>query len=67
MSFQRDIIVVNQFSVLRNGKGTKGKTPGKFVLRYMARDKATELLTPVAKKPIDSFITRYMADRKSVV
>ena len=61
MSFQRDIIVVNQFSVLRNGKGTKGKTPGKFVLRYMARDKATELLTPVAKKPIDSFITRYMA------
>lgn len=61
MSFKRDIIIVNQFSVKRGGQGTKGNTPGDFVLRYMARDGATETLTPVKKLSIDNFITRYMA------
>ena len=61
MSLQRDIIVVNQFSIKRPGGGTKGNTPGDFVLRYMARDGATETLTPVKKQPVDNFITRYMA------
>ena len=61
MSFKRDIIVVNEFTVKRNGRGTKGSTPGKFVTRYMARDNATELVTPVTKHNIDTFVTRYMA------
>ena len=61
MSFKRDIIIVNQFSVKRGQTGTKGNTPGDFVLRYMARDNATETLTPIKKLDIDNFITRYMA------
>lgn len=61
MSFKRDIVIKNEFSVKRAGQGTHGNTPGKFVLRYMARDGATETVTPVTKAPIDNFITRYMA------
>lgn len=61
VSFKRDIIIVNQFSVKRGQTGTKGNTPGDFVLRYMARDNATETLTPIKKLDIDNFITRYMA------
>lgn len=61
LSFKRDIIIVNQFSVKRGSTGTKGNTPGDFVLRYMARDNATETLTPIKKLSIDNFITRYMA------
>lgn len=61
LSFKRDIIIVNQFSVKRGQVGTKGNTPGDFVLRYMARDNATETLTPIKKLDIDNFITRYMA------
>lgn len=61
MSFKRNILVKNRFTVKRNGKGTIGNTPGNFVRDYMARDNATEVLTPVTKKPIDTFITRYMA------
>lgn len=65
MSFKRDILVKNRFTVKRNGKGTIGNTPGSFIRDYMARDDATEVLTPVAKKPIDTFITRYMARSKA--
>lgn len=61
MSFKRNILIKNRFTVKRNGKGTIGNTPGNFVRDYMARDNATEVLTPVTKKPIDTFITRYMA------
>lgn len=61
MSFKRDLVIKNQFSVKRGGVGTKGNTPGQFVLRYMARDNATELLTPVTRYSVDNFITRYMA------
>lgn len=61
MSFKRDIIIKSQFSVNRGGVGTRGNTPGDFVLRYMARDGATETIVPVAKNEVDSFVTRYMA------
>ena len=61
LSFKRDIIVKSQFSVNRGGVGTRGNTPGDFVLRYMARDGATETIVPVAKNEVDSFVTRYMA------
>lgn len=61
MSFKRDLIIKSRFSVIRSGVGTRGNTPGDFVLRYMARDDATETLTPVTKMRIDNFITRYMA------
>lgn len=61
LSFKRDIIIKSQFSVNRGGVGTRGNTPGDFVLRYMARDGATETIVPVAKNDVDSFVTRYMA------
>lgn len=61
LSLKRDIIIKNRFSVSRFGQGTRGNTPGAFVLRYMARDDATETVTPVIKYNIDTFITRYIA------
>lgn len=66
MSLQRDIIVVNQFSVMRPSGGTRGETPGKFVLRYMARDNATELITPVTKYNDEATISRYNQRRQLV-
>ncbi|WP_306973050.1 relaxase MobL [Arthrobacter bambusae] len=61
-----DIVVINEFTVPTPGKGnknkgTRGGTPGDYVLRYMARANATESLAPIRKNRTDDFIERYMA------
>ncbi|MFE7117383.1 relaxase MobL [Streptomyces sp. NPDC057654] len=67
MSLKQDIIVINEFSVrLPSGKGSRGATPGDYVTRYMAREQATEALTPIQRLRTDDFIMRYTA-RKSAV
>lgn len=63
---KRDIIIVNEFTVpvpkgTNKFGGTRGGTPGDFVLRYMARAGATEPLAPIRKNRADVFIERYMA------
>lgn len=64
MGLKQDVVIKNQFTVNRNGVATKGATPGFYVLQYMARNNATEVLSPVQYRDIENFQLRYMA-RKS--
>ncbi|HEU5223073.1 MAG TPA: relaxase MobL [Candidatus Lumbricidophila sp.] len=68
MGLKQSIVVVNEFTVPLPGKrggggstGTRGGTPGDYVLRYMARNNATESLAPIRRQRTDVFIERYMA------
>lgn len=66
MSLKQSIIVKNEFThngVNTPGKGSRGGSPGQYVLRYMARIEATETVTPVPETPDGSIIDytrRYM-------
>ena len=62
MSLNKDIVVINEFTVKgSNGKGSRGSTPGDYVTKYMSRDGATETLTPVKLTEQEDYIMRYMA------
>lgn len=66
MGLKDDIVVVNEYSIRNKGKGIKGGsrggTPGNYILRYMAREDATEIAAPVTVDHED-YILRYMARR----
>lgn len=51
MSLKQSIVVVNEFSVPTPGGGkhggSRGGTPGAYVMRYMARKGATEPVAPI--------------------
>lgn len=65
MSLKQSIVVKNEFTFKTGkSKGTRGGTPGSYVLRYMGRDLATEDLTPV-QFDNESFIMRYMARKEA--
>lgn len=65
MGLKKSIVIVNEFTFKGNsGKGSRGSSPGSYVLRYMARDKATEDLTPV-RLDTENYITRYMARKEA--
>lgn len=65
MGLKQSIVVVNEFSVPTPGSGkhggSRGGTPGAYVMRYMARKGATEPVTPIRKRDTEDFILRYMA------
>lgn len=67
MGLKQSIVIVNEYSIKNKGSkgGSRGGTPGDYVLRYMARDKAVEDLTPVRLEDHESFITRYMARKEA--
>ena len=66
LNLKKSIVIVNEYTVKKNGKASRGATPGNYVNRYMARDKAVETLTPVKLNSVDNFITRYMARSNAV-
>lgn len=50
MSLKQSIIIRNEYTNnVRSepGKGSRGASPGQYVMRYMAREDATEILSPV--------------------
>lgn len=65
MGLKQSIVVVNEYTVKTAKGGSRGGTPGNYVMRYMARNKATEDLTPVKLEDTDVYITRYMARKKA--
>lgn len=66
MGLKQDIVIVNEFTMSNGrGGGTRGGTPGDYIMRYMARNGATEELTPVRLEDQDAYITRYMARREA--
>lgn len=66
MGLGQSIVIVNEYTVKgSDGKGSRGSTPGDYVTRYMARNKATESLTPVRLTEQEDYIRRYMARREA--
>jgi hypothetical protein len=60
MSLKQSIVVKNEFSLRTANGGTRGGTPGSYVLRYMTRKGATEALTH-QRGEIAGYIQEYMA------
>ena len=65
MSLKQSIVIVNEFTVKTSKGGTRGGTPGDYIMRYMARKGAVEDLTPVKLQDQDDFIVRYMARKEA--
>lgn len=67
MGLKQSIVVVNEYTIKnKSGKGgSRGGTPGDYVMRYMSRTGATEDLTPVRLQDTDAYITRYMARKEA--
>lgn len=65
MSLKQSIVIVNEFTVKTKNGGTRGGTPGDYVLRYMSRNGATEDLTPI-RRDTENYILRYMARENAV-
>lgn len=61
MSLKTDVLIRNQYTVKTAFGGSRGGTPGDYVLHYMARNDAIEDLTPVKLAELDDYVTRYMA------
>lgn len=67
MGLKQSIVVVNQFTAKKaGGGGTRGGTPGQYVVRYMARDDACEVIAPIIHPRMDQYVTRYMAREAAV-
>ena len=68
MGLKQDIVVVNEYTTpLPGGSGgSRGGTPGDYVLRYMAREGATETVAPIQRRRVDTYIERYMAREDAV-
>lgn len=50
MGLKQDIVIRSEYTNNARsapGKGSRGASPGQYVMRYMAREDATEVLTPV--------------------
>lgn len=67
MSLKQSIVIVNEFSVKgKNGKGSRGSTPGNYVNSYMGRSDATESLYSDSNLNVSNFITNYMGRDSAV-
>lgn len=67
MALSQSIVVVNEFTIKnKNGKGSRGSTPGNYVTNYMSRDGAIETLTPVRSLEQEDYIKRYMLREEAV-
>lgn len=65
-NINKGIVIVNEFTI----NGSRGHTPGNYVLEYMARDNATENLTPTVarsdriQKMEDTMVKSFKRERK---
>lgn len=67
MGLKQSIVVVSEYTIKNHsGKGgSRGGTPGDYLLRYMARHGATEDLTPVRFEEVDNYLLRYAARKEA--
>lgn len=65
MGLKQDIIVVNEFSTKTRSGGSRGGTPGDYVLRYMAREGAVEDIAPVRLFDNEDYVLKYMARKEA--
>lgn len=60
MGLKQDVVIVNEFTVKHGASGSRGKSPGRYVMQYMLRKAASEPLSPVAYRSLEDFQMRYM-------
>lgn len=60
MGLKQAIVVVNEFTCKTSNGGTRGGTPGNYIIEYMNRGGATEILTPVRLNDHQNYILNYM-------
>lgn len=68
MGLKQHIVVVNEYTTPKpsgNG-GSRGGTPGNYILQYMVREGATETVAPIQRRRVDTYIERYMAREDAV-
>lgn len=65
MSLKQNIVIVNEFSTKTRSGGTRGGTPGDYVLRYMAREGAVEDIAPVKLFDNEDYVMKYMARKEA--
>lgn len=63
MGLRQSIVIKNEFTY---GEGTRGSTPGNYVVQYMARGGASEILTPVRSNDHQNYIMNYMLRDEAV-
>lgn len=68
VDLKRSIVIVSKYTIksAKTGRGSRGSTPGQYVTRYMARELATETVTPITARPVENFTIRYMARESAV-
>lgn len=62
MGLKQSIVIKSEYTNnarSKEGKGSRGASPGQYVMRYMAREEATEVLLPAGYDA--TAFTRYMA------
>ena len=66
MGLKQSVVIVNEYTIKTGDKGgTRGGTPGDYVLRYMARVGATEDITPTKLQEFDTNLTKYVARERA--
>lgn len=67
MNLKQSVVVVNEYTIQTGSKsGSRGGTPGDYVLRYMARNLATEGIAPERLQDDDKAMMKYMARKEAV-
>lgn len=64
MGLKQSIVIKSEYTNNARsapGKGSRGASPGQYVMRYMAREDATEVLAPVKLGYDSATFTRYIA------
>lgn len=59
MGLKQSIVVVNEYSVKTPTGGSRGGTPGAYILDYMLRDDAVERVAPAKLMESDSFAKKF--------
>ena len=66
MNLKHAIVVKNQYTVkMKSGGGSRGSSPGNYIKKYMARERAVETLVPVRLRDVDSYVRRYELRREA--
>lgn len=60
MGIKQSIVVKNEFTCKTANGGTRGSSPGSYIIDYMSRGGATEVLTPVRRHDHQNYILNYM-------
>lgn len=65
MDLKQGITIMNEYTIKNGSGGSRGGSPGQYILRYMARNGATEPTPPILLHDDDDYIDKYDARREA--